>query len=137
MCCGNPRSLPFSEGGVGWGAGGVFFLTPEKKKRPVRQNCHLQCRSCPEGGKKEKGSQNQWSCINLLTANVLYILILDPLPARLSQPPDKPPLCHHHQHPPSGPTFSPSILWHIQRCHIKRGKSTSRAPFEVGRSNCH
>lgn len=29
---------------------------------------------------QEKEARNQWSCINLLTANVLYILILDPFP---------------------------------------------------------
>lgn len=75
--------LPHSEG--------FFFpLTPEKKASATEQPFAMQIMS-RRGAKKEKGSQNQWSCINLLTANVLYILILDPLPARLSQPPD-----NHH-----------------------------------------
>lgn len=63
-----PRSIPPPPSNLFW-----------LQKRPKQQNCHLQCRSCPWGRKKEVG--NQWSCINLLTANVLHILILDPFPA--------------------------------------------------------
>lgn len=51
----------------------LFWL----QKRPKRQSSHLQIRSCPAGKKMREG-RNQWSCINLLTANVLHILILDP-----------------------------------------------------------
>ncbi len=91
----------------------------------MRQNCHLQCRSCPGGRKKEAG--NQWSCINLLTANVLHILILDPFPAA--------PQTNHHC--ALGPHLSPYTLLHSQRCHIRRGKSTTPSFFEEGRSNCH
>lgn len=95
----------------------------DSRKRPMRQNCHLQCRSCPGGRKKEAG--NQWSCINLLTANVLHILILDPFPAI-------PQTNHHCPPPPRAPPFLRS-----QRCHIRRGKSTTRGFFEERRSNCH
>lgn len=97
----------------------------DSRKRPMRQNCYLQCRSCPGGRKKEAG--NQWSCINLLTANVLHILILDPFPAV--------PQTNHHCAP--GPHLCPSTLLRSQRCHIRRGKSTTRGSFEDRRSNCH
>lgn len=122
VCCGNPRSPPPAQPHLPLQS----FLTPEK--RPMRQNCHLQCRSCPGGRKKEAG--NQWSCINLLTANVLSHSDSWPLPCR---PP--PPQTNHHC--AIGPHLSPSTLLRGQRCHIRRGKSTSRGFFEERRSNCH
>lgn len=97
-------------------------LFSDSRKRPMRQNLHLQCRSCPGGRKKR--SRNQWSCINLLTANVLHILILDPFPAV--------PQTNHHC--PLGPHLSSSVL---RDATLGRGKSTTPSFFEVRSSNCH
>lgn len=89
----------------------------------MRQNRHLQCRSCSGGRKKEAG--NQWSCINLLTANVLHILILDPFPA----------IPQTNYHCSQGPRLSPSTL--LRGWDIRRGKSTTQGFFEERRSDCH
>lgn len=79
-------------------------------------------------GKKEKEARNQWSCINLLTANVLDILILDPFPRQTAIV-------------PLGPTFffSPSAPFF---CAVKDATLSEENPqlgglFEAGRSNCH
>lgn len=77
--------------------------------------------------RKKKEGGNQWSCINLLPANVLGILILDPFPAI--------PETNHHC--PPRPHLSPFTLRRSQRCHIRRGKSTTQGFFEERHSNCH
>lgn len=115
LCVVGTPDLPLSE----------LFLTLEKGQCDRTAICnadHVQ-----EEGKKEKEARNQWSCINLLTANVLDILILDPFPRQTAIV-------------PLGPTFfSPSIPFF---CAVKDATLSEENPqlwglFEAGRSNCH
>lgn len=111
MCCGNPRSShPPSTL--------HSFLTPVKGQCDRTSICNA------DHVRKEKRSRNQWSCINLLTANVLHILILDPFPA----------IPQTNRHCPLGPHLSSSIL---KDATLGQGKSTTPSFFEVRSSNCH
>lgn len=67
VCCGNPWS-PCTP---------TIFSDSGKKANVTELPFAMQIVS----RRKEKRTKNQWSCISLLTANVLHILILDPFPA--------------------------------------------------------